>query len=128
MADVNRGNRPLSPHLTIYKPQLNSMTSILSRITAVGLSLAIFLVVWWFLALSTDAEYFALADGLLNSWIGGLIMIGSLWALWYHTLAGMRHLYWDTGAGFDLEKVDRSSYFVIGGSVVLTLITLVAAF
>lgn len=128
MADVNRGNRPLSPHLTIYKPQLNSMTSILSRITAVGMSLAIFLVVWWFLALSTNADYFAFADGLLNSWIGGLVMIGSLWALWYHTCSGIRHLYWDTGSGFELDQVDRSSYVVIGASVVLTVITLVVAF
>ena len=127
MADVNRGNRPLSPHLTVYRPQMNSVTSILSRIAAVGLSITAVVVVWWFLGASTGREAFAAADGFATSWFGDLMMFVSLWAIWYHMCAGIRHLYWDTGKGFDLSKVEQSSYIVIGASVFLTIATLVAA-
>ncbi|MEP1933893.1 MAG: succinate dehydrogenase, cytochrome b556 subunit, partial [Roseibium sp.] len=66
MADVNRGNRPLSPHLSIYRPQLTSMTSILTRIAGNALLLAALLIVWWFLAAATSPEYFAMADGVIT--------------------------------------------------------------
>lgn len=128
MADVNRGNRPLSPHLSVYNQSYTGTLSILHRITGVGLSLAVILVVWWFLAASTDAEYFEMVDGLITSWIGGLVLIGSLWALWYHFCNGIRHLIWDTGRGFELEQVQMSGKIVVGASVILTLITLFAAF
>ena len=68
MADVNRGNRPLSPHLTIYRPQLTSMTSILTRITGNAMLISALLIVWWFLAAATSPEAYALADGFLTSW------------------------------------------------------------
>lgn len=123
MADVNRGNRPLSPHLTIYRPQLTSITSILTRITGNALLLAALLTVWWFLAAATSAEYFATVDGLVTSFIGDLIMFLSLWALWYHTLAGIRHLIWDSGAMLDVPTAEKLGWAVIGGSVILTIIT-----
>lgn len=123
MADVNRGNRPLSPHLTIYRPQLTSITSILTRITGNALLLAALLTVWWFLAAATSAEYFATVDGLITSFIGDLIMFLSLWALWYHTLAGIRHLIWDSGAMLDIPTAEKLGWAVIGGSVILTIIT-----
>ena len=94
MADVNRGNRPLSPHLTVYRPQLTSVTSILTRITGNALLLGALLVVWWFLAAATGEGYFDVVNGILTSWFGDLVMFGSLWALWYHALAGVRHLIW----------------------------------
>lgn len=125
MADVNRGARPLSPHLTIYRPQLTSMTSILTRITGNALLISSLLVVWWFLAAATSPEYFAYANGVLTSWFGDLVMTLSLWGLWYHTLAGLRHLIWDQGIGLDLETAYKLGYAVIGGSVVLTLLTIV---
>jgi succinate dehydrogenase / fumarate reductase cytochrome b subunit len=124
MADVNRGDRPLSPHLTIYRPQLTSMTSILTRITGNAILIAALLVVWWFLAASSSPEYFAIADGFLTSWFGDLIMTLSLLGLWYHTLAGLRHLYWDSGRGLDLETAEKLGIAVIVGSVVLTVLTL----
>lgn len=126
MADVNRGNRPLSPHLTIYRPQLTSMTSILTRITGNALLVSSLLIVWWFLAAATSAEAFATANGVITSWFGDLVMVLSLWGLWYHTLAGVRHLIWDSGQGLDLETAYRLGYAVIGGSFLLTLLTLVA--
>ena len=125
MADVNRGNRPLSPHLTIYRPQLNSVTSILTRITGNALLIGALLVVWWFLAASSGPEYFAVADAVLTSWFGDLVMFGSVWALWYHTLAGVRHLIWDNAVMLDLPTAEKLSWVVIGGSVILTIFTIV---
>ena len=125
MADVNRGNRPLSPHLTIYRPQLTSITSILTRITGNALLLGAILMVWWLLAAATSAEYFATVDGLVTSLLGDVVMFLSLWALWYHTLAGVRHLIWDSGAMLDVPTAEKLGWAVIGGSVILTIITVI---
>lgn len=125
MADVNRGNRPLSPHLSIYRPQLTSMTSILTRITGNAMLISALLIVWWFLAAATSTEYFAFADGVLTSWLGNLVMVLSLWGLWYHTLAGVRHLIWDNAIGLDLATAYKLGYAVIGGSFVLTVLTVI---
>ena len=126
MADVNRGNRPLSPHLTIYRPQMTSISSIFVRITGNALLVAGLLIVWWFLAAATSPEYFAFADGFVTSWFGDLVMALSVWALWYHALGGLRHLYWDTGRGLDVEFSEKMGIGMFAGSFVLTLITLFA--
>lgn len=128
MADVNRGNRPLSPHLTIYRKQLNSAMSIFHRITGLGLALGAVLVVWWFLAAARGPESFAFADGILTSWIGGLILILSMAALWYHFFSGIRHLVWDAGIGFGLDEQHKSSIAVMAAAGVMTLLTLIVAF
>ena len=75
MADVNRGNRPLSPHLTIYRPQLTSMSSIMVRITGIAALGVALLVVWWLLAAATSESAFAFIDGLMRSWLGDLVML-----------------------------------------------------
>ena len=75
MADVNRGNRPLSPHLSVYRPQWTSVLSIVHRITGVGMALGAFLIVWWFLAAATGDDYFEVVDGLLTSWLGYLVLL-----------------------------------------------------
>ncbi|NOD92747.1 succinate dehydrogenase, cytochrome b556 subunit [Ruegeria sp. HKCCD4884] len=125
MADVNRGNRPLSPHLSIYRPQLTSVTSILTRITGNALLVAGLLIVWWFLAAATSPEAFAIANGVITSMIGDLVMALSVWGLWYHALAGVRHLIWDNALGLDLPTATKLGWAVVIGSVVLTLLTLV---
>ncbi|MEO9514246.1 MAG: succinate dehydrogenase, cytochrome b556 subunit [Paracoccaceae bacterium] len=125
MADVNRGNRPLSPHLSIYRPQITSVSSILTRITGNALLFSSLLVVWWLLSAATSPEYFAFADGVLTSWFGDLVMSLSLLGLWYHTLAGARHLIWDNGAMLELELAEKLGWAIIGGSVVLTILTLI---
>ncbi len=127
MADVNRGNRPLSPHLQVYRQQYTGIPSIMHRITGVGLNLAAVLVVWWFLAAATEPDYFAFVDWLLTSWLGGLVLLGSAWALSYHLLNGIRHLWWDTGHGFDIDTVRTSAYGVFAGSGVLALLVLILA-
>ena len=125
MSEMNRGNRPLSPHLTIYRPQMSSITSIFVRLTGIGLTLGFVLVIWWLLAAATGPGYFAFVDGLMTSWLGILIVVLSLWALWYHFLGGVRHLIWDMGYGFEIKTADMMGYVMIGGSLVLTLLTLV---
>jgi succinate dehydrogenase / fumarate reductase cytochrome b subunit len=123
MADVNRGNRPLSPHAGIYRWPLNAIMSILHRITGVAMTLAAVLVVWWFLAAATAAEYFATVDGLMTSWLGDLVLFLSMMALWYHLANGIRHLIWDTGAGFGDEKVTRSA---LGGMLLAAVLAFVS--
>jgi len=124
MADLKRAERPLSPHLQIYRPQLTAITSILTRITGNALIFGIILAVWWLLAAATSPGYFAVANGVATSWFGDLVFTGSLWAVWYHYLAGLRHLYFDTGQGLDIVTAERLGWGCIGGSVVLTVLTI----
>jgi succinate dehydrogenase / fumarate reductase cytochrome b subunit len=125
MADVNRGNRPLSPHLQIYRPQLNSITSIFVRITGNGLIVGAILVVWWLMAAASGSAAFGTVDGLVTSIVGDIVMALSVLALWYHALGGVRHLIWDTGRGLDVETSDKMGWAMIIGSVALTILTLI---
>lgn len=122
MADAKRADRPLSPHLQVYRPQITSILSIIHRMTGVGLTLGAVLVVWWLLAAATGPGYFATVDGLLTSWVGLLVLLGSSWALAYHLLNGIRHLIWDMGHGYELETVERGGIAVVIGSGVLTVL------
>ena len=72
---TNGDNRPLSPHLTIYRPQLTSITSILIRITGNAIILSVVLIVWWLFAAATSVQYFQAADAIMNSWFGKLVLI-----------------------------------------------------
>ena len=125
MADVNRGNRPLSPHLTIYRPQMTSISSIFVRITGNALLAATLLLIAWLLAASTSAEAFAWVQGVITSWFGDLVFLLSLWALWYHALGGLRHLIWDTGRGLELKTAERMGWMMISGSLLLTALTVI---
>jgi len=127
MADVNRGNRPLSPHLEIYRPQWTMVLSISHRITGVGLTLGALLVVWWLVAAATGPAYFALVDGLLTSWVGLVVLLGSAFALCYHTANGIRHLVWDMGYGFDLEVARRSGQAAVGAAAIATVLLVIVA-
>jgi succinate dehydrogenase / fumarate reductase, cytochrome b subunit len=124
MAEIKRVERPLSPHLQIYRKQLTSVTSILTRITGLGLIFGVALAVWWLLAAAVSPEYFAVANRVATSWFGDLVFAGSAWAVWYHYLAGLRHLYFDAGKGLDVATAEKLGWGVIIGSVVLTLITI----
>jgi succinate dehydrogenase / fumarate reductase, cytochrome b subunit len=124
MADVNRGKRPLSPHLTIYRPQLTSISSIFIRITGNALLVSTLLVVWWLLAAAAGPSSFAFVSSVITSWFGDIIMTLSLWALWYHSLGGLRHLIWDTGRGFDIGMAEKMGWTMIFGSLFLTATTI----
>jgi succinate dehydrogenase / fumarate reductase, cytochrome b subunit len=124
MAEVKRVERPLSPHLQIYRVQVTSVSSILTRITGNALIVGVMLAVWWLLAAATSAEYFAVANAVATSWFGDLVFAGSAWAVWYHYLAGLRHLYFDAGHGLEVATAERLGWACIIGSVVLTGLTI----
>jgi succinate dehydrogenase / fumarate reductase, cytochrome b subunit len=131
MADAKRAapvagsrGRPLSPHLQIYRWQVPMLTSILTRITGHALVAGVVLAVWWLLAAATSDAYFATANAVATSWFGDLVFTGSLWAVWYHYLAGLRHLYYDAGHGMDIPTAEKLGWAVMIGSVVLTVITI----
>lgn len=125
MADVNRGNRPLSPHLTIYRPQMTSISSIFVRITGNALLAATLLLIAWLLAASTSAAAFEWVQCVITSWFGDLVFLLSIWALWYHVLGGLRHLIWDTGRGLELKTAERMGWMMIIGSLLLTAYTVI---
>lgn len=127
MADAKRAapvSRPLSPHLQIYRWQVPMLTSILTRITGHALVAGVVLGVWWLLAAATSDDYFATANAVATSWFGDLVFTGSLWAVWYHYLAGLRHLYYDAGHGLDIPTAEKLGWVCIVGSMVLTVITI----
>ena len=127
MADAKRAapvSRPLSPHLQIYRIQMTAVSSILTRITGHALVAGVMLGVWWLLAAATSDAYFAVADRVATSWFGDLVFIGSLWAVWYQYLAGLRHLVFDAGRGLDVPTAEKLGWACVIGSVVLTVITI----
>lgn len=124
MADVNRGNRPLSPHLTIYRWPVTMLTSILIRITGIALVVSALLVAWWLLAAASSPAYFALADRVITSFLGDVVMLLSLLGLWLHALGGLRHLIWDQAVMLDVNSAKMLSWAMLIGSVVMTALTL----
>ena len=117
-------NRPLSPHLTVYKPQITSVLSIFHRITGAGLAVSTLLVVFWLASLAIGEVAFKLFNNFLNNPFIIIVLVSSLWALWYHFCTGLRHLYWDMGYGYDLKSVTISGWVAVISSFVLTFLTL----
>ncbi|ASP35543.1 succinate dehydrogenase, cytochrome b556 subunit [Labrenzia sp. VG12] len=117
-----RGNRPLSPHLQIYKPILTMVMSILHRITGAALYFGTILLAWWLIAAAAGPAYFDFVNDIYGSIIGRLILFGFTWALVHHMLGGLRHFIWDMGAGFGKEAREWLAKATIIGSVSLTLI------
>lgn len=116
------GNRPLSPHLQVYRPQLTTVLSILHRATGIALTAGTLLLAWWIIAAAAGAEAFETVQAFIGSWIGRLLLLGWSWALLYHLCNGIRHLFWDTGHGFELPTVYRSGWTVVIVSALLTVI------
>ena len=119
-----RVERPLSPHIQIYKVQITSVSSILTRITGHALMVGVILGVWWLLAAAVSDQYFATVNAVVTSWFGKLVFTGSLWAVWYHYLAGLRHLYYDAGHGLEIKTAEMLGWACVIGSVVLTALTI----
>lgn len=115
-------NRPLSPHLQVYRPQLTSVLSISHRISGVVLSAGLALVVAWLLALAAGPESFERLNGLMSSVPVTIALV--LWtaALFYHLLNGIRHLLWDAGWLLDLRGAYASGWTVVGLATVLTAV------
>lgn len=127
MADLNRGKRPLSPFMIgpYYRPQMTSISSILTRITGNALIVTFALIVWWLVAAATGPHYYIFVSHVLTSWFGKLVLLLSILGVWYHFLAGLRHLWFDSGRGLEIETAEKLGWVVIIGSVVLTVLTVV---
>ena len=121
-------NRPLSPHLQVYRPQLTSVLSILHRITGIGLAIGTLLLVWWLIAAAIGPTAFNTVQSFIGSTIGRILLLGWSFALFYHLSNGIRHLVWDAGKGFELTTAYASGRLVVAGSVVLTAISWIAAY
>ena len=98
-------NRPISPHLQIYKPQLTSVLSITHRATGVFLALGTLLLVYWIVAIATGPDAYAGVRQFFGSVIGRLLLLAWSYALFYHLCNGIRHLFWDVGLGFEMKSV-----------------------
>lgn len=122
------GDRPLSPHLQIYRLPLLARMSILHRITGVGLMVGTLLLAWWVVAAAIGPDAFATAQAFIGSWLGRLLLFGWTAALFYHLLNGIRHLVWDTGKALEIESAERAGYAVIGGTVILTILVWVVGY
>lgn len=124
-------SRPLSPHLQVYDMlQMTSALSIMSRATGIAWSIGLVFLVWWVTALASGAQAFAAVQWFLGSVLGWVVLVGLIVVTWYHTLAGIRHLVWDAGHGFDLPATYRSGRMLLSGTAglsALTLIILIAA-
>lgn len=116
-------NRPLSPHLQVYRPQITSVLSILHRMTGVALGLGTVLFTYWLTAAAYGPEAFDRAQALMGSWFGLLILFGFTLSLYYHMANGVRHLFWDIGKGFEMSTLRRSGLFVILFTIVMTAAT-----
>lgn len=127
-SDGSPVQRPLSPHLQVYDMlQLTSALSIANRITGVLWGIGTVLLVWWLAAAAAGPDAFAWVQWFLSSWLGLLGLFGLTAAAWYHTLAGVRHLAWDAGHGFDIPTTYRTGHLVLIGTAVLTVLTWVIA-
>ena len=116
-------NRPLSPHLQVYRPQLTSVLSILHRLTGVVISLGIPFLVYWVWALGQGPDAYDESKAFFGSILGRTMLLGWTFAFWYHFCNGVRHLFWDIGMGLELPDAYRSGWVVVAATALLTLVT-----
>lgn len=113
--------RPLSPHLQIYRPTLTMTMSIAHRITGAGLYLGALVLAWWLLATASGPAAYATFAAFMGSFLGRIILFGLTWALLHHMLGGIRHLIWDLGHGFGPNEREWLTRATLAGSIVLTI-------
>ena len=118
----SKSQKPLSPNIQLYRPQLTSVLSILNRVTGVFLSIAAIALVIWLLAAAAGPQAYAIVQTTLASWTGQVILFGCTFAFFLHFLGGIRHLVWDTVHGFDLRTIYMSGWAVLAASIVMTAV------
>lgn len=114
--------RPLSPHLQVYRPMLTMAMSIAHRITGIGLYIGTLLLAWFVIAAASSQADFLVISGILNSFLGRLIIFCFTWALFHHLLGGIRHIIWDTGHGFTHPEREYLAQGTLIGGIFLSLI------
>ena len=120
--------RPLSPHLQIYRPMLTMMMSIAHRITGASLAVGFALLTWWLVAISMGPDAYACVSTFFGSFVGRALLFLFTWALIHHMLGGIRHLVWDTGAALDKTSIEVAAWLTIITSIVLTVLLWVAGY
>jgi len=123
---MRSADRPLSPHLQIYRWQLTSVLSILHRAAGLVFSAGTILLVWWLVAAASGPEAYEGVQDFLGSWIGLLLLFGWTVSLFYHLCNGVRHLVWDTGHALDLKSTYLGGWIVVGATATLTLVAWIA--
>lgn len=118
----SKGVRPLSPHLSIYRPMLTMIMSIVHRITGGALYFGMLILAWWLMAAAAGPSGYGRFQWVMGSWIGQLVLFGMTWAYLHHLLGGIRHLIWDIGYGFGPAEREWLTWATLIGSVVLTLV------
>jgi succinate dehydrogenase / fumarate reductase cytochrome b subunit len=129
MADI-RGpiQRPLSPHLQVYRFMLTMMMSIVHRITGVGLYFGTLLLVWWLIAAASGPNAYANVQWFMGTIVGRLVLLGYTWALLHHGLGGIRHLIWDLGYGFGPSEREWLARATLFGSITLTIVVWIVGY
>jgi len=126
MADARGAPRPLSPHLQIWRWTATMAASITHRATGMALYAGAALLAAWMVAAAASPEAFAMISGLIGSPLGRIALFGFAWALIFHTLNGLRHLYWDAGRGLALKTAQMTAWLVFIASLALTIATFYA--
>lgn len=121
-------NRPLSPHLGVYRWQITMTMSILHRVTGVALALGSLALVYWLVAVGIGPEAYATAQAFFASWFGQLLLWGWTFSLFYHLCNGIRHLAWDAGWGFEIKTLYVTGYTVWVAAAALTALALWLAY
>ena len=121
-------DRPLSPHLQVYRWQISSVLSILHRTSGAALGVSTLLFAWWLIALASGPDAYAAVYGFFSSLAGKIVLFAVTWALFYHLCNGVRHLAWDAGYGFELGTMTHTGWVVVASSVALTIISFLFAY
>jgi succinate dehydrogenase / fumarate reductase cytochrome b subunit len=127
MAGTGARERPLSPHMQIYRWPLPMMMSIVHRITGAGLYFGTLLLVWWLVAAGQGPNAYSKVSAFIGSLFGRVILFGYTWALIHHMLGGIRHLIWDSGHGFGPERESLALMTAVG-SIGLTALLWVVGY
>ena len=116
---MNKKIKPLSPHLSIYKPQITSIMSISHRLSGIFQSFGNVMIFMFFILILVEEKYYNLAMFFFKSYLGIAFTFLYIFSLCYHACNGIRHLIWDLGYGFELKNVYISGYFTIAISLIL---------
>lgn len=119
---MQSSQRPLSPHLQVYRLPLTAVMSITHRATGAFLVLGALVLALWMLALASGEPAYERMHGVITSLPGQVLLFAWTFSLFYHLCNGVRHLLWDFGYGFELKEADLSGYIVIATAVLLTLV------
>ena len=118
--------RPLSPHLQIYRPQLTSVLSFAHRVSGIALGLCAVVLVALLIAAAYGPQSYAALQAFVQSWPGQILLLAGTFAFFLHLCGGVRHLFWDTGRGFELRTIYASGWIVVVASVTLSAIAWIA--